>query len=395
MSITIRSQARCLDFPQELSAHVFEFETLRNDASSLKHCSLVCRAWLHAARTHLFRQVILTPNNIDPFTILIIDSRSTVIPHVRKLELRRIDCSNSRLLANFASTLTHLHLRDKAFRTFIDILDIICSFPYLQSVALDELTVETSSVTKSTCIQNKALPSSVNSVRCRGGCLRTFLLWLLHHDNIPKLSNLDVGPIGEENIFEIGKYLAYVGPAMKHLSFSFDFSHNTHICGLQVFETQPLPTASYAKTRAPSSLSIAERYKALFGLDVCPNLASLTGLQSLRLDDFIHFEDHMQGGALVWGPRIIASSSAAAAELREVVLGVSVRQAGEVDKFNIRWEFLDETFTNMDGPYANLVSLKFQITGTVNLDGITSLIRSRLPGCEERGLLQFFRENYY
>jgi len=381
MSITNR---RCLDFPQELFDHVFGYETLRNDVLSLKYCSLVCRAWLHATRTHLFHQVILTPKNIDPFTFLIIDSRSTVLPHIKKLELRGIDCSTT-LLANFTFTLTHIHLHDKTFHAFIDILDIICSFPYLQSVALDELRVETSSVKTSPRIQDKVLPSSVNSVRCRGGCLRTFLLWLLNHDNIPKLPNFDVGPIEDESIFEIGKYLVYAGPTIKHLSFSFNFGCNAHICGLQAHETQTL-----SKTSVPSSFSIAERYKALFGLDACPNIATLTGLHSVRLDNFIHFEDQIQGSALLWGPRIIASLSTP--ELREVVLGVSLRKAGEVDKFNIRWEFLDEAFSSMDGPYATLVYLKFEITGTVNMEGVASLIRSRLPGCEKRGLLQFCRE---
>jgi hypothetical protein len=53
---------------------------------------------------------------------------------------------------------------DITFNAFADILDIICSFPYLQSVALDESTVEleSSSVEKSARIQNKVLPSFVN-----------------------------------------------------------------------------------------------------------------------------------------------------------------------------------------------------------------------------------------
>jgi hypothetical protein len=379
MSMTIRRQAFCLDFPQELSDHVFE--TLRNDSSSLKHCSLVCRAWLHATRTHLFRQVILTPRNIDPFISLTIDSRSTVHSHVRSLELRRIICSHRWIISNFTSTLTHLHLRDMIFNAFVDILDIICSFLYLQFVALDELTVNTSCVEST---QNKLLPSSVNGVRCRGGCIRSFLLWLLHHNDVPKLSNLDIGPIKEESTFEVGRYLLSVGPAMKHLSLSFDFGHNTHICALQDFGTRALLTAGYAKTNISS---VAERYKALFGLDTCPNVGTLTGLQSLRLDNFVHFEDHIQATALVWAPRIIASTRAAG--LREVILGISLHRAGELDKFNIHWEFLDQAFTSMDGPFA----IKFEINGIVNIDGIASLIRSRLPCCDQRGLLQFCRDS--
>ena len=230
MSSSIRYQAFSLEFPQELCDHIFE--TLRNDSSSLKHCSLVCKAWLHATRTHLFRRVILTPENIDPFTYLVIDSQSTVHPHVRNLELRRISCLNRCIISNFTSTLTHLHMHDMTFNTFADILDIVCSFPYLQSVALDESTVESSSVEESARIQSKVLPSFVNSVRCRGGrrCLREFLLWLLHHNNVPKLSSFDVGPVEEEITFKIGKYLAFLGPAINHLSISFGFGHFSHIC---------------------------------------------------------------------------------------------------------------------------------------------------------------------
>ena len=386
--MSIRHQDFSLEIPQEISD--FIFKGLQNDCLSLKRCSLVCKAWLHATRTHLFRQVILIPKNIDPFISLIIDSRSTVHSHVRNLELRRINYLNRWIVSNFTSTLTHLHMRDMTFNAFADILDIICSFPYLQSVALDESTVDSSAVDESR-IQNKVLPSFVNSVRCRGGrrCLRAFLLWLLHHNNVPKLSSLDVGPIEEESTFEVGKYLAFVGPAINHLSISFDFAHNSHICALQLkyHDPQILLTSERAKSKS----SIAERYKALFGLDICPNLGSLTGLQSLRLNNFIHFEDHIRASSLIWAPRIVASIRAM--ELREVILGISLRRAGELDKFNIHWKFFDEAFSSiMDRPYSNFVSVKFEINGTVNMDGIAGLVRSRLPGCDGRGLLQFCRE---
>ena len=386
--MTIRYQAFCLEFPQELSDYIFETPGLRDDYSSLKHCSLVCRAWLYATRTHLFRHVILTSKNVVPFTFLITDSPSTVHSHIKKLELRKIDCLNlnRRVISNFTSTLTHLLLRDMSFNSFIDILDIICLFPCLQSIALEGLTVvETSSVEKSPRIHNKVLPSSVNSVRYRGEFLRTFLLWLLRHTNVPKITDLDVGPIQQECIFEVGRFLVFNGRVVKHISFTFAFSDDTHIC-FQDNYTEALLTTEHT-----NASSIARRYKALFGLEICPNLAALTGLQSLRLDNFIHFEDRNQDSALFWAPRLLASIKAV--ELHEVILCVSLGKAGELDKFNIRWDFLDEMFNSMDGPYANLVSLKFEITGTVKMDGIASLIRSRLPGCEKRGLLQFCRKN--
>ena len=381
----IQYQAFSLELPQELCDRIFE--TLRNDSLSLKHCSLVCKAWLHATRTHLFRRVILTPKNIDPFTYLIIDSRSTVHPYVRNLKLTRIDYLNKLIISNFSPTLTHLHMHDTTFNTFADILDIVCSFPYLQTIALDESTVESSSVEESARIQNKVLPSFVNSVRCSGGkgCLRPFLLWLLHHNNIPKLSSLDVGPIEEESTLEVGKYLAFVGPAINHLSISFDFGHVSHICSKEV------------KIRDPQTLlgsSISERYKALFGIDLCPKLGDLTRLQSLRFNDFIHFEDHIRACSSIWAPRILASiTTGKAEELREVILGISLRRSGELDKFNIHWDFLDEIFCNiMDRPYSNLVSVKFEVHGRVNMDGISGLLRSRLPGCDKRGLLKFCAE---
>ena len=391
--MSIRYQAFSLDFPQELCDLIFE--SLWNDTLSLKHCSLVCKAWLHATRTYLFRRVILTPKNIDPFTDLIIDSRSTVHPHVRNLELRRINYLNRWIISNFTPTLTHLHMREVTFNAFADLLDIICSFPCLQSVALDELTVKSSSVEKSARIQNKSLPFSVNSVRCRGGrrCLRAFLLWLLQHNDAPKLSSLDVGPIEEESTFEIGKYLAFAGSAINHLSISFDFGHNSHICAIQpkYHDPQILLTSGRAKTNEAST---AERFKALFGLDICPTIASLTGLRSLRINDYIHFEDHIHASSLIWAPRMFASIRAA--ELREVILGISLRMVGELDRFNIHWDFLDETLSSiMDRPYSKLVSVKFEINGTVNMDGIAGLIRTRLPGCENRGLLQFCREKVH
>ena len=394
MSMLIRYHAFSLEFPQDLSDDIFE--TLRDDSLSLKHCSLVCRAWLHATRTHLFRQVTLTPKNIDSFTYLIADLRCTVHPHVRSLELRKINCFNRCVISNFAPTLTHLHMHDMTFNAFGDILDIICSLPYLQSVALDELSVELGSVENSPRIQNKVLPSFVNSVRCRGGqgCLRAFLLWLLHHNDVPKLSSLDIGPIKEESTFEVGKYLSFVGPAINHLSVSFDFAHNSHICSIESKYLDPefILKSEHTKTNASS---IPERYKALFGIDICPGLGTLTGLQSYRLGDFIHFEDHIRASSMIWAPRLLSSiTTGRTVELREVILGISLRRAGELDNFNIHWNFLDEIFCSlMDRPYSNLVSVKFEISGTVKLDGIAGLLRSRLPGCEMRGILRFCRED--
>ena len=392
MSMSIQYQAFSLELPQELCHHIFE--TLQNDSLSLKHCSLVCKAWLHATRTHLFRRVILTPKNIDPFTYLIIDSRSTVQPYVRNLKLTRIDYSNILIISNFSPTLTHLHIHEMAFNTFADILDIVCSFPYLQSVALDESTVESSSVEESARIQNKFLPSFVNSVRCRGGrgCLRPFMMWLRHHNNVPILSSLDVGPIEvQSNFFEVGKYLAFVGPAVNHLSLSFAFGHNSLVCSILKYQgPQIMLTSEHSETKASS---IAERYKALYGLDICPVLGNLTGLRSFRLDDFIHFEDHVHDISSIWAPRILSSITNSGMELREIILSISLRRAGELDKFNVHWDFLDEIFCRaMDRPYSKLVSIKLEINGTVNMDGIAGLLRSRLPGCEKRGLLQFCRE---
>ena len=379
----IRYQDCCLEFPQDISDHIFE--TLQNDSSSLKNCSLVCRAWLYATRNHLFRHVVLTPRNIAPFKFLITDSPSTMHSHIRKLELRRIDCLNRQVISNFTSTLTHLHLRDMAFNTFGDILDIICSFSCLQSVALDGITVEISSVGKSARIQNKVLPSSVNSVRYHGGCLRTFLSWLLHHTKVPKIARLYIGPIDQENIFEVGKYLISVGSALRHLSVSLGIDHGTdHLHDIQTLLTTEV-------TEPTKVSSIARRYRTIFGFNVCPNMRTLTSLHSLHFDNFIHFEDLAQNNALIWGPRVLASIRAV--NLQEVILGVSLRKAGELDGFNVRWDFLDEMFTSMDEPYENLVSLKFEITGTVNMDGIASLIRLRLPCCEKRGLLRFYRNN--
>jgi hypothetical protein len=235
---------------------------------------------------------------------------------------------------NFTPTLTHLHLRDMTFNAFVDILDIICAFPYLQSVALDELRVKTSSAKKSARIENKIFPSSIIRVRCRCGCLPSFLVWLLQHKNVPKLSNSDIGPIKEESTFEMGRYLVSVGPAIKHLALSFDFSHNAHICAIEDYGSRAMLAAGYARTNVTS---IAEHYKALFGLDTCHNIGTLTGLQYLRFDNLIHFKDHIKATALVWAPRIIASNRAI--ELREVTLGISLQRAGELDKFNIRWGF--------------------------------------------------------
>jgi len=58
-------------------------------SSSLKACSLVCRAWVFRCRSYLFRTFTLVPNNIIDFRELLRSPHCTFLPHIRSLKITR------------------------------------------------------------------------------------------------------------------------------------------------------------------------------------------------------------------------------------------------------------------------------------------------------------------
>jgi hypothetical protein len=78
--------------PTELTDIIVDF--LHDDEESLANCSLVCKAWLPAARYHIFKELLLHPWNVGAFTNLITHSSATVVPHIHNLVIDQVKFRN-------------------------------------------------------------------------------------------------------------------------------------------------------------------------------------------------------------------------------------------------------------------------------------------------------------
>ena len=157
--------------PIELAEAIIDH--LRSDGSSLKACSLVCKAWTHRARFNLFARLELYARTAK--RMLSSESRTKMMPfirqlhligswdgaaethpldeivpiladfhHVRRVELFAFDLENSTspISGVLASQFTHivaLHLIGANFLSFASFASVICAFPSLETLALSDV----------------------------------------------------------------------------------------------------------------------------------------------------------------------------------------------------------------------------------------------------------------
>lgn len=401
-------QSLCI--PQEISNDIIGY--LHSDASALQCCSLVCKAWLFSSRAYLFQVVALNYQNADSFTSLIISSLSTIPPHVKRLQLvpehidrrwlRRLvpflevltsvtilrlenvdwinllPTSRANLLSNFRPTLTCLHLRDIVFETFGQVVDIICEFPLLRSVDLESVHWGDC---KSTVV--KCLPPLVTNLRLQACPLRKFHSWLISQRPIPIINHLDVGPIDESDILEVGRYLVFLGHRLHTLKMSFRCGESGHRCPDNVvFDANPSQTVlTSLDSKDNSSSLINAEFRKRVGGGTCSSMSRLTGLRSIHIKDFVQ----ASSGAIHRGVRTLVSLRSF--DLQEVVMEVTLGKVAELDVLTIDWDFLDRVFATPI--YANVGKVKFRVRGAVKRDALAALLSSRLPRCVERGILHF------
>ena len=69
-----------------LDVHLCIIDHLWDDKLTLSNCALVCHAWVHSARIHLFDTVCVTAEVLDSFLVFL-DSQSEVLPHIKTLHM--------------------------------------------------------------------------------------------------------------------------------------------------------------------------------------------------------------------------------------------------------------------------------------------------------------------
>ncbi|KDR82391.1 hypothetical protein GALMADRAFT_151529 [Galerina marginata CBS 339.88] len=388
MLVVIRAfvQSRLLIFPQELTDQIIE--ELQDDIVALKSCSLVCRSWLFSSRGHLFRKLIFTRNNAAQLSTFITGPpRSAIPPYVRRIEFHGAEFlfgPESHFLGHFSSKVTHLHFRDIVFGSLLALLDVVCKFPVLQSLGLVNVKWAIPDPLDQKKIQRRALPLSMVHMQLYHIPFRSFMIWLMSHAKFPTVPSLEIGPLEEPDIPYTGSYMASIGSNLQYLSFSFGFGENGHICSYELLrkmdQEKPEPDSS-------SISPIAYHYWKVFGISACDRLACFTSLRTLRIDGFLDSSAIHQSTALFWAPRLLASIRSY--NIRSIILGLKLSRAGELDAYNVNWEFLDVTL--MSDAYANLRSVEFEVDGRVNIDGVAGLLEARLPKVASRGLLRFLK----
>ncbi|CAA7269058.1 unnamed protein product [Cyclocybe aegerita] len=387
-TIITLSESTYLEFPQELADHVIQL--LQHDLVSLKHCSLVCRSWLYSSRIHLFRTLSLTPKKLQHL-LEVIDATlfPAILPYVRRVHVSSdAHTPAPNVLALFAKStpmLTHLHLHSLFFINFLDLLDLICLFPYLQSLVLEQVCWEAGGSGKNRAeIQSRVLPPFVDHLRLRNTPLRELFTWIVLHPKLPKVSRLDVGPIEEYDTPYVGKYMFQIGSCFEHMSFSFGFGEKGHICATDFIDKMRAASARPHYQR-PAKVTMADRFWEVFGIDPCEGMSTFTSLRTLRIDNLVNDTYAHQSTALFWAPRVI--SSVRSSNLAHIVFTIHISRTGVLDKYDVNWEYFDEVFASEY--YTRLRSVHFEIGGRVNVESVASLISSRLPRAASRGILSF------
>jgi hypothetical protein len=176
-------------------------DNLHTDRSSLRACGLTARTWLPSSRYHLFARVTLRPSNILSFTKLleyplnniapvvrhlaveletdennIILGASLVLPllpsitaHlrlIRSLSLAQIDWSqcSPEILQNTLSNLggvEALELNRVAVRGPEGAVDLLCAFPLLKGISIDDLSYSDGYHYSSTLTRHRRRPTFV------------------------------------------------------------------------------------------------------------------------------------------------------------------------------------------------------------------------------------------
>jgi hypothetical protein len=249
--------------PPEITDRIVDF--LHSDSSALSACSLVCKSWLPGSRHHLFKRLVFSPTHkarplqgpvdvsvartIAPYVHqvhIFEDDRlewvNTVLPH---LEITNFKEVKSLLLSSMnyksdpsaAATLhalrvcfpgvTRLRLDTVFFDTFPRVLELICVFPELEVVHLENVRLRDDRPIV------EPLPGQPNPLpHLRSLLLEDYIIlsnlwnWCRSYGNLPSVDNLSL-VVRKGRVSAIARVLKDLGGALKRLSIGFDFEPTT------------------------------------------------------------------------------------------------------------------------------------------------------------------------
>lgn len=246
-------QAHMRSIPPEITDRIIDY--LHDDKAALARCSLVSSIWFTSSRYHLFRQVEITAANLVTFFLLFQKSRPTFPPIVQSLhinegsDLERIHEGATGAVAQrlphlaclriyramwysldrrsiFAfrdgfKLITELHLIFVWIDDFAALIELLCSFPVLQSLTCD--TVQLWRIERdmepTMSPKHRALPSSLTNfsfARPEAALLN----WMCSQSAVHNARSYKLLSWDSSQISQITSLLFLSGPSLKFLEIS-------------------------------------------------------------------------------------------------------------------------------------------------------------------------------
>ncbi|KAF7365543.1 hypothetical protein MVEN_00427600 [Mycena venus] len=241
-----------IQLPQELIEVIIDH--LADDSTSLKACSLVCRAWVCRSRRHLYKHITLLVRNILALRELLQSPWCTLLPHVssieairheedpddggfddvavdlhRLVETRRLNVKlNIRRIRPTPSdppkfvraggfltafpNVTNLVLGSNKGQQLMSLIEIIRLFP-----ALQELDVRQLSGTFLEHTVDAVPPLGLRSVRLSRDSVRTVLVWLQAFNRLHNVDSLSLASVKLPLDPTVRTALKQLGGSLRHL----------------------------------------------------------------------------------------------------------------------------------------------------------------------------------
>ncbi|KAG6889273.1 hypothetical protein C0992_005797 [Termitomyces sp. T32_za158] len=220
--------------PSELTDLIID--QLADDRAALNSCSLVNKSWVARSQHHLFSDILLTQNNCDD--ILVISPPSPFSSAARRLMLaelnhlpRGIEHFNSvksfylteaqagpdtiaRIPALF-SKITSFELNQVLFKTFENIIELVCSLPCLE---IFTLFMSPWIEDFNTPPAHFRLPERLHTLNFVSPRLHIFLEWFNELENLPPISCVRFYGVAESHIHSIGTAIKRLGRTLQHLT---------------------------------------------------------------------------------------------------------------------------------------------------------------------------------
>ncbi|KAF9534803.1 hypothetical protein CPB83DRAFT_879111 [Crepidotus variabilis] len=438
------------NLPQELYNEIFK----GTDNSNLLSCSLVCKAWLPSTRqSPLFQNISMTNSNADAFADLVMNSNSSfpfciqeltldvnatwlrrLLPflqssNIQSLRISNIDWSKidehtqSQFISYFPTTVQKLAIGPAvAFEDLVGATRLINQFSSLKALSMKDVQwsrvrAKIDSNSRHSTVHNKTLQSNPNYTTfpfyplpadCRSlhftQCdLSDLSDWLHAHKPFPNVPKLHLEDAKLPELTHLRAIYINASPVVEELWLSFDVTAGPigdFNCAIEVvYERESRGKDLVPRLRIPKQ--VMERVKGY-----CPEDRInyfLPSLVKLRFDNFVYFSSKDRSCGVFYALHALTFLACRknCTPLRQVICGIMLHRAGDLDRHVIDWPLLDIALLQLadfarvggeeyrvDGSETGF-RIIFEIGGGANVEAVTALIQVKLPQSHIESIVEF------